>query len=103
MALFYSIIYSTINIRSNSMIGHITANDLKVKGISAIDEIVSANHGVVVTVRGVEKYIILPIEEYNQMREMELDYAIQETKKEIAEGKFFSGSIEEHLKRISNV
>ena len=85
------------------MVGQITANDLKVKGISAIDEIVSDNNGVVITVRGIEKYVILPIEEYNQLREMELDYAIQESKKEIEEGKFFSDSIEEHLKRVSNV
>jgi len=85
------------------MVGQITANDLKIKGISAIDEIVNDNNGVVITVRGVEKYIILPIEEYNQLREMELDYAIQESKKEIEEGKFYSGSIEEHLKRVSNV
>jgi prevent-host-death family protein len=85
------------------MVGQITANDLKIKGISAIDEIVNDNDGVVITVRGVEKYVILPIEEYNQLREMELDYAIKESKKEIEEGKFFSGSIEEHLKRVSNV
>ena len=85
------------------MVGQITANDLKVKGISAIDEIVTDNNGVVITVRGIEKYIILPIDEYNQLREMELDYAIQESKKEIKEGKFFSGSIEEHLRRVSNV
>lgn len=85
------------------MIGHITANDLKVKGISAIDEIVLDTNGVVITVRGVEKYIILPIEDYNQLREMELDYAIQESKKDIEEGNYFSGSIEEHMKRVSDV
>jgi prevent-host-death family protein len=85
------------------MVGQITANDLKVKGISVIDEMVNENNGIVITVRGVEKYVILPIEEYNQLREMELDSAIQESKKEIAAGKFFSGSIEEHLKRVSNV
>lgn len=85
------------------MVGLITANDLKTKGISAIDEIVEDTNGVVVTVRGVEKYIILPIDEYNNLREMELDYAIQETKKEIEAGKFFSGTIEDHLKRVSDV
>ncbi len=85
------------------MIDHITANDLKVKGISAIDEIVHDTNGVVITVRGVEKYIILPIEDYNQLREMELDYAIQESKKDIEEGNCFSGSIEEHMKRVSDV
>jgi len=85
------------------MVGQITANDLKVKGITAIDELVSDNNGVVITVRGVEKYVILPIAEYNQLRELELDAAIQESKYEIEVGRFFTGSIEEHLKRVSNV
>jgi prevent-host-death family protein len=85
------------------MIGQITANDLKVRGITAIDELVSDNNGVVITVRGIEKYVILSIAEYNQLRELELDAAIQESKNEIAAGMFYSGSIEDHLKRVGNV
>jgi len=85
------------------MVGQISANDLKVKGISAIEELVSDNYGVVITVRGIEKYVILPIEEYNQLREFELEAAIQESKKEIEEGRYFVGTIEEHMSRISNV
>ena len=85
------------------MINQITANDLKVKGISAIDELVSENDGVIITVRGKEKYVVLPIEEYNHLREFELDAAIIESKKDIAEGRFYSGSIEEHIQRVSNV
>ncbi len=85
------------------MIGQITANDLKVRGITAIDELVSDNNGVVITVRGIEKYVILSIAEYNQLRELELDAAILESKNEIAAGMFYSGSIEDHLKRVGNV
>lgn len=85
------------------MIGHITANDLKIKGISAIDAIIKENNGAVITVRGVEKYVILPIEEYNQLREMELEYAIQKAKKEIEAGHYYADSISEHLKRVGNV
>ncbi|OHE66112.1 MAG: prevent-host-death protein [Treponema sp. GWC1_61_84] len=85
------------------MIAQITANDLKVKGISAIDAIVGDNDGVVITVRGVEKYVVLPIEEYNLLREFELDAAIQESLKDIAEGKFFTGSIDDHLNRVKSV
>jgi len=85
------------------MVAQITANDLKVKGISAIEEIVEENDGVVITVRGIEKYVVLSIEEYNQLREYELEAAIQESMKEINDGKFFSGTIEEHIQRVSNV
>ena len=85
------------------MAGQITANDLKVKRITAIDEIVTSSTEVIITVRGRQKYVILPIDEYNQLREFELDAAIQESKRDIKEGKFYTGTIEEHLKRVRNV
>ena len=85
------------------MIGQITANELKVKGITAIDELVSDNDGVIITVRGKEKYVVLSIEEYNQLREIALDAAIQEARKDIQEGRYNSESIEDHMKRIENV
>ena len=85
------------------MIGQITANDLKVQGISAIDDLVAQNEGVIITVRGKEKYVVLSIEEYNQLRMYELEMAIIEAKKDIADGKVLSNSIEEHLGRVGNV
>ena len=85
------------------MIAQITANDLKVKGITAIDELVPDNDGVIITVRGKEKYVVLSIDEYNQLRELELDAAIQESRNDIEEGRFKTGSISDHMSRIENV
>ena len=85
------------------MVAQITANDLKVKGISAIEAVAPDSTGVVITVRGVEKYVVLSMEEYNQLRELELEAAIQESLKDIKSGKFFSDSIEKHLKRVGSV
>ncbi len=85
------------------MITQISANELKIKGISVIEELVGENKGVIVTVRGIEKYVILPLEEYNNLREYELEAAIQETKKDIAEGRYYEDSIGDHIDRISNV
>lgn len=85
------------------MARQITANDLKVKGITAIEGMATDDREVIITVHGKQKYVILPIEEYNQLREFELDAAIQEAKRDIAEGRYHSGPIEEHLKRIHNV
>ena len=85
------------------MVAQITANDLKVRGISAIESVAGDNAGVIITVRGVEKYVVLSIEEYNQLRELELEAAIQESLKDIKSGKYFSGSIDKHLKRVSSV
>ncbi|MDX9898815.1 MAG: type II toxin-antitoxin system prevent-host-death family antitoxin [Spirochaetia bacterium] len=85
------------------MVGHITANDLKVKGISAIDDLVSEHNGVVITVHGKQKYVVISMEEYSQLREYELDAAIQESKNDIENGMVYTGTIEEHIKRITNV
>lgn len=85
------------------MINQITANDLKVKGISAIDELADESGGVIITVRGKQKYIVLPIEEYNHLREYELEAAIIESKKDIKEGRTFKGTVEEHMKRVADV
>ncbi|MEN6507432.1 Prevent-host-death family protein [uncultured spirochete] len=85
------------------MAGHITANDLKTKGIGAIEQMTNDEREVIITVRGKQKYVILPIEEYNQLREFELDAAIQEAKRDIAEGRYHTGSIEEHMNRVHHV
>jgi hypothetical protein len=85
------------------MTTEITANELKVKGVSVIDETVRENDGAIITVRGKEKYIVLKIEDYNKLRELELDDAIRESKKDIEQGLFHSDSIDEHMKRVTNV
>lgn len=84
------------------MIQSITANDLKTKGISIIKEGTSDSDEVIVTVRGKNKYVILPIEKYNYLRECELETALKEAKKDIELGKFKQESVEEHIKRITS-
>lgn len=81
----------------------ISANDLKVKGVTLIDSVVNEKQSAIITVRGVEKYVILKISDYNKIRELELDLAIQESKADIAAGRFHTNGIEEHMKRVSNV
>lgn len=81
----------------------ITANDLKVRGISIIDEVSSSNNEVIITVHGKDKYVVLPIEEYNQFREYELDMAIKESMEDIKKGRIIEETVESHIKRIKNV
>ena len=81
----------------------ITANELKTKGVSVIDEKTSHNNEAIITVRGKNKYVVLPIEEYNQLREYELDAAIKEALEDLKKGKIYDESIEEHIKRITSV
>ncbi len=79
----------------------ITANELKTKGITILEKKTSDNDEVIVTVRGKNKYVILPLEKYNYLRECELEAALIETKKDIKEGNIFKESVEKHIKRIT--
>lgn len=84
------------------MVNSITANDLKVKGVSLIDQIVTSDNEAVITVRGKSKYVVLSIDEYNHLRECELEAALIESKRDIADGRIIPGTIEDHIKRIEN-
>ncbi|RPI74431.1 MAG: type II toxin-antitoxin system prevent-host-death family antitoxin [Desulfobacteraceae bacterium] len=79
----------------------ITANELKTKGVSILNDETSADAEVIITVRGKNKYVVLPIEKYNYLRECELEAALLESKKDIKEGKFVKESVEKHIKRIT--
>ncbi len=79
----------------------ITANDLKTKGVTLLDDETSDGSEVIITVRGKSKYVVLPIDKYNYLRECELDTALLESQKDIKEGKFIKESVEKHIKRIT--
>ena len=79
----------------------ITANDLKTKGISILNEETSSGDEVIITVRGKNKYVVLSIEKYNYLRECELEAALNESRKDIKDGKFHKESVEKHVKRIT--
>lgn len=79
----------------------ITANDLKTKGVSILDKETSDETEVIVSVRGKNKYVVVPIEKYNYLRECELEAALQSSKKDIKEGKFVRESVEKHIKKLT--
>ncbi len=81
----------------------ITANELKTKGVSVIEEITNQDSEAIITVRGKNKFVVLSIEEYNHLREYELEAAINESLNDIKAGKVYDESIDDHMKRISGV
>ncbi len=80
----------------------LTANDLKTRGVAAIDMVVEESGEAVLTVRGKSKYVVIPIEKYNYYREYELEAAINETRKELEQGKYITETVDEHLKRVTD-
>ncbi len=79
----------------------ITANDLKTRGVSAINDASSEGREVFVSVRGKNRYVIIPVEKYNYFRECELDTAISEARNDIKKGKYHKESVVRHIKRIT--
>ena len=82
----------------------ISANELKIKGIKAIDQELTEKNEAIITHRGKPKYIVLDIEKYDQIRALELDLLYLQAQKEIQAGKAKRIStkeeLEDHFKRL---
>jgi prevent-host-death family protein len=99
-SIINSIIYNIID-ENKIMAQVITANELKTKGVTLLNDQTAEDSEVIITVRGKSKFVVIPIEKYNYLRECELDAAILESKKDIKEGKYIKESVEKHIKRIT--
>jgi len=78
----------------------ISANELKLKGVSAFSKIIEEELEAIISVRGKSSYVILSMEQYNHYRECELETALIETKKELSEKKYSVSSVEEHIAKV---
>ncbi|MFE8033013.1 type II toxin-antitoxin system prevent-host-death family antitoxin [Thiohalocapsa marina] len=80
----------------------LTANDLKTRGVSAVEARLKEDDEVIISVRGKERYVIVDIEKYAQMREYELAAALQEAKADLDAGRYTTESVAEHMQRVSD-
>lgn len=78
----------------------ISANDLKTKGVSAIEAALEEQPEAVISVRGKDRYVVMDLAHYHHLRECELEAALAETRAELAAGRFVKESPEEHLARL---
>lgn len=79
----------------------ITANELKTKGISAVETHLQQGSEVFISIRGQNKYVVIDAKKYAEFREFELEQAILETQADIKAGRFNTDSVEQHIQRIS--
>jgi prevent-host-death family protein len=78
----------------------VSANDIKTKGVSLLDKLFESASEVIINVRGKNKYVVIDIERYKNLRTLELDRLYDETMQEIKEGRFKTQSVEEHLSEL---
>ncbi|MBP7232370.1 MAG: hypothetical protein KBA28_10630 [Syntrophaceae bacterium] len=56
----------------------------------------------IITIRGKNKFVVLPIKKYNYLRECELEAALLESAQDVKRAIIIKESVEKHIKRISN-
>lgn len=78
----------------------ITANDLKTKGIACVEESLADKTEDVITVRGKACYVVMKIEQYHYLREMELEAALHEARRDMASGQFSKDTVDQHVEDI---
>jgi len=77
----------------------VSANDIKTKGVTLLDKLFEKASEVVINVRGKNKYVVIDMERYKNLRTLELDQLYEETMHEIKEG-HYTTDVEEHLREV---
>ena len=78
----------------------ITANELKTKGVSFLEKLLKKYKEAYISVRGKPKFVVLPIEEYEKLKEAELEKIIREAEEDYKAGRFIKETAEEHFKKL---
>ncbi|MDO8769154.1 MAG: hypothetical protein Q7K57_10685 [Burkholderiaceae bacterium] len=81
----------------------ISANDLKTKGVSAIEFALSTAPEAIVSVRGKDKFVMMDIAHYHYLRECVLNAALAETHADLAVGRAVQESPEAHMARLGTL
>ncbi len=79
----------------------ITANEIKKHGISYIVKMIKKNTDeILISLRGKTQLVVLPVEEYERLKELELKEALNDVMKDYKEGRFTEETAEEHIKEL---
>lgn len=81
----------------------ISANDLKTKGVGAIEQALQGQSEASVTVRGQTKYVVMSRKQYQHLRECELEAALAESRADMVAGRFVRESVAQHMKRLAKL
>jgi hypothetical protein len=77
----------------------ITANEIKTRGVKAIEEKLKDRDLAPITVRGKTKYVVMRVETYDDYREMEIDQAYREVMEDIEKGDYTT-SVADHIEEL---
>jgi len=78
----------------------LTANDLKTRGVAAIESLLATQPEVMISVRGRERFVVMDVAHYHYLRECELDAALAQSEADVAAGRFVVESAAAHMARL---
>ena len=82
---------------------HLSANDLKTKGIAAIEYILATQPEAMISVRGKERFVVMDVAHYHYLRECELDAALAQSRADTGAGHFVAETAEQHMERLEGM
>jgi PHD/YefM family antitoxin component YafN of YafNO toxin-antitoxin module len=82
---------------------HISANELKTKGVAAIEAMLADHAEAIVSVRGKDRFVVMDMAHYHHLRECELDAALAQTRADLAAGRFVQESAQAHVARLDKL
>lgn len=81
-------------------IAAVSANELKVKGISTLEAILESQDEAIISVRGKPRYVVMDLTHYEQLREAEIHSAWQEARAAKAQGDYHIDTADSHIPRL---
>ena len=81
----------------------LTANDLKVRGIGAIEEVLADQPEAIISVRGKQRFVVMDIAHYHHLRECELEAALAQSQADLKAGRAVQESAAEHMARMERL
>ena len=79
---------------------HVSANDLKTRGVSAIESALAEHTEAIVSVRGKERYVVMDLAHYQHLRECQLESALADARADVAAGRVIRESAQAHVERL---
>ena len=81
----------------------LSANELKIRGVAAIEAALQEHSEAIVSVRGKDRYVVMSLAQYQHLRECELEAALVEAKADVEAGRIVKESVEAHLARLDSL
>jgi len=104
-----NMIDNTINNTENHILNYsdlkaampqLTANELKVRGIAAIESALADQTEATISVRGKDRFVVMDMAQYHYLRECELEAALIQSRADLAAGRAVQESAEAHMARL---